>query len=68
MPAGGGLVPTNGGTKTEIKRVEVDGWDHGMVDDPLGYVVLREVRPGWRAHPFTHRLNEPVARVRRWAV
>ena len=38
-------VPTNNGLLTRIKEVEVDGWEHGMVDDPLGYVGLRGTGP-----------------------
>ena len=39
----GGAVelPTNNGLVTRIREVEVDDWEHGMVDDPLGYVALR---------------------------
>ena len=40
-------LPTNNGIVTRIKEVEAapDGWQHGMVDDPLGYVGLRADGP-----------------------
>ena len=38
-------LPTNNGGITAIKKVEVEGWQHGMVDDPLGYVKLRQGSP-----------------------
>ena len=43
----GGAVelPTNNGLVTRIREVEVDDWEHGMVDDPLGYVALRAEGP-----------------------
>ena len=40
-----GMMPTNNGLKTSIKDVDVDGWEHGQVDDPLGYASLRADGP-----------------------
>eukprot|EP01052_Picozoa_sp_SAG31_P059644 SAG31_NODE_18917_length_618_cov_0.980732_1_plen_32_part_10 len=30
------MFETNQGLKTQIKQLDVDGWTHGTVDDPLG--------------------------------
>ena len=40
-----GMVPTNNGQRTQMKDVDVEGWQHGMVDDPLGYITLRQDEP-----------------------